>query len=227
LSDGGEVGRELPCEAVRQTPFLVARVGEIKSGFAFEHRLATWNALARQAYGEQRIAHRSTFAHRATAAATTLQVGCSQVDALCERAVNLVLFQPHDLGDGRCGTEDAEQGTGMETPRQDGRDKIRGEAFHNLVAGHDAGQEFTSRATRGFGGHEGRWQDGATGVSYHAEGVPLAAGERHLRIDEGGAGTRKASSVDQRRDHASGALLVFFHEADGLLRFGEFVAQQA
>ena len=65
------------------------------------------------------------------------------------------------------------------------------------------------------------------GCPDHAEGVPFATGEGHLGIDKGSSSTREASPLDQCRDRARGAVLIFFHKANGLLRFGESVTQQA
>src|SRR5262249_24223179 len=91
---------------------------------------------------------------------------------------------------------------------------------------HHASQELASRAARDFGSHERRWQDGATWVCHHPEGVPLAPSKHHLCIDEGSSSTREASSIDQCRACADDALLLFFDEANGLLCFREFMAQQ-
>jgi len=115
----------------------------------------------------------------------------------------------------------------MKSARQDRRDEIRGQAFHDLVAGHHASQELASRAARDFGSHDRRWQNGTTWVCHHPEGVPLASSKHHLCIDEGSSSTREASPVDQCRGRAGDALLLFFDQANGLLCFGEFMAQQS
>ena len=42
---------------------------------------------------------------------------------------------------------------------------------------------------------EGARDDARAGVGEHAEGVPLAAGHRHLRVGEGGAALRHLGAV--------------------------------
>src|SRR5262245_441367 len=71
---GGKVCVGRPGETVAQMPVPVAGVGEIAAGLALETRTAARDALAREADGQQRIAHGSTFAHRAAAAARTLEI---------------------------------------------------------------------------------------------------------------------------------------------------------
>ena len=210
-----------------QAPFLVSGIGEIEAGLAFEDRLSTRYPLPCQADGQQRISYGRTFAHGATAAAAAFEVTRSQVHALGERAVNLVPIEAHDLGGRNRGPEDAEHGTGMKSPCHDGRDEIRRQAFHDLVAGHDAGQELAAGAACCLGSHECRGQDGATRVNDHPEGVPLAPGKHHLRIDEGGSGPGEAPPVDERRGRAAAPSLFLLDEADGLLRFREIMAEQA
>jgi hypothetical protein len=107
------------------------------------------------------------------------------------------------------------------------RDEIRPQAFHNLVAGHYTGQEVAAGAACCLGSHEFCGQDGATRVNHHPEGVPLAPGKHHLRINEGGTGSGKAPPVDECRGRAAATELFLFDEANGLLRFGEIMAEQA
>ncbi len=136
LGDGSEVRVSLARETVAQTPFLVSGIGEIEAGLAFEGRLSTRYSLPCQADSQQRISYGRTFTHGSTAAAASFEVTRSQVHALGECAVNLSCIEAHDLGGSNRGPEDAEHGTGMKSPRQDGRDEIRPQSFHDLVAGH-------------------------------------------------------------------------------------------
>ena len=141
LGDCGEVCGALPREAVAQVPISVSGVGEIEAGFTFKNRVAARNALTCQTDCQQRIAHSCAFAHGTTAAAGTFEVTRSQVDTLGKGTVDLVRIQTHDLRDGSRGTKNTEQRTSMKSARQDGRDEIRGQAFHDLVAGHHASQK--------------------------------------------------------------------------------------
>ena len=215
-----------PVKLWRETTFPVSGVGEIEAGFAFEHSLAARNALSCQTHGKQRIAHGRTFAHGATATANALEIARSQVHALSESTVHVLGTQAHDLRNGRRGAEDAEHGTDMKSACHDGRHEIRSEPFHDLIASHDASQEIPARAARGFGGHERRGQDRAAGVRDHTERVPFAAGEHHLRVDEGSPGTRERASVDKHSGIAGAALLLVLHQANGLFRLGKPIAEQ-
>jgi hypothetical protein len=214
-------------EAVAQTPFLVSGIGEIEAGLAFEGRLSTRYSLPCQADSQQRISYGRTFTHGATAAAAAFEVTRSQVHALGECAVNLSCIEAHDLGGSNRGPEDAEHGTGMKSPRQDGRDEIRPQSFHDLVAGHYTGQELAAGAARYLGSHERRGQDGATRVNHHSEGVPLAPGKHHLRIDERGSSSGEAPPVDECRGRAAATELFLLDEADGLHCFRKIMAEQA
>src|SRR5262249_48353824 len=133
LGDGGEVRVAVAGEAVAQASFPVSGIGEIEAGLAFEHRLAARYPLACQTDGQQRLSYRRTFAPGATAAAAAFEVARSEVHALGERAVNLVRIEAHDLGERNRGPENAEHGTGMESPRHDGWDEIRRQTFRDLV----------------------------------------------------------------------------------------------
>jgi hypothetical protein len=83
--------------------------------------------------------------------------------------------EEHDLGDGNCGPENAEHGTGMKSPRHDGRDEIRRQTFRDLIAGHHSGQELATGAACCLGSHECRGQYGATRVNHHPEEREVAA----------------------------------------------------
>jgi hypothetical protein len=64
-------------------------------------------------------------------------------------------------------------------------------------------------------------------VNDHPEGVPLAPGKHHLRIDEGGSGSGKAPPVDESRGRAAATGLFLLNEANGLDCFREITAEQA
>src|SRR5262249_8207300 len=226
FGDGGEVRVAVAGEAVAQAPFPVSGIGEIEAGLAFEDRLAARYPLACQTDGEQRISYRRAFAHRATSAAAAFEVAGSEVDALGERAVNLFGVEAHDLGERNGGPENAEHRTGMKSPRQDGGNEIRRQTIRDLVTRHHAGQKFAAGATRCLRRHERRRHDGAIRVNHHPEGVPLASGKYHPRIDEGGPGSTKAPPVDERRARAAATALFLLNEANGLLCFREIVAEQ-
>src|ERR1700720_1448345 len=144
--DGGEVRVALTGEAVAQAPFPVSSIGEIEAGLAFEHRLSARYSLPCQTDSQQRISYRRTFAHGATTTAAAFEVAGSEVHALGERAMNLFRIEAHDLGDGNRGPENAEHGTGMKSPRHDGRDEIRRQTLRDLVAGRHSGQELAAGA---------------------------------------------------------------------------------
>src|SRR5262245_66398107 len=63
--DGVEVCMARARETVAQMSVPVASVGKIEAGLALENRVATRDALAREADGQHCVAHGSTFAHRA------------------------------------------------------------------------------------------------------------------------------------------------------------------
>src|SRR5262249_26877447 len=149
--DGGDVRVALTGEAVAQAPFPVSGIGEIKAGLAFEHRLSARYPLACQPDSQHRISYRRPFAHGATAAAAAFEVARSEVDALGERAVNLFRIEAHDLGDGDRGPKNAEHGTGMKSPREDGGDEIRRQTIRDLVARRHAGQELAPGAAGRLG----------------------------------------------------------------------------
>jgi len=70
-------------------------------------------------------------------------------------------------------------------------------------------------------------QDGATRVNHHPEGVPPAPANIISELMEGGAGSGKAPPVDEGRGRAAATELFLFDEANGLLRFGEIMTEQA
>ncbi len=125
--------------------------------------------------------------------------------------MHVLRTRAHNLRNGRRGAEDAKHGPDMKSARHDGRDEICGEPFHHLIAGNDACQELPTRAVRGFGGHERGGQDRAARVRDHAERIPFATGEHHLRVDEGSPGTRKGAPVDKHSGLAGAALFFFLH----------------
>ncbi len=79
-------------------------------------------------------------------------------------------------------------GPAWKAARHDGRDELGGHALHDFVAGGDGGQELLAGSAGDLRRDEGGRQDRDAGMGQHAEGVPLAAGEDRLRVDEGGPG---------------------------------------
>ena len=62
----------------------------VEAGLAFQCGLAARRAVLRQGDGEQRVAHRAALAQRAAAAARAFEIAGREVDALRDRAVDLV-----------------------------------------------------------------------------------------------------------------------------------------
>ncbi len=54
-------------------------------------------------------------------------------------------------------------------------------------------------------------------MGQHAERVPLAAGEDHLGVDEGGAGLGQLRAVDEHARDAAAARLFLLHQRQRLL----------
>src|SRR5271166_6315609 len=98
-------------------------------------------------------------------------------------------------------------------------------AKRSVLAGHHSGQELAAGAPCCLGSHECRGQDGATRMNHHPEGVPLASGKHHLRIDEGSPGSGKAPPVDECRGRAAATELFLLDEANGLHCFREIMAE--
>src|SRR5438046_2827724 len=85
------------------------------------------------------VASRST-----TAAAPAFEIARGEVDALRDRAVDLLGIEAADLCGGDGGAEDAEHRPGVKAARHDGRDELGGHPLHDLITGGDAGQKDTA-----------------------------------------------------------------------------------
>ena len=211
-----QIGAVVAGEAVAQLAEIVAGVGVVEAGIAFQRRFAAGRAMLRQRHGEQRIADGAALAQRTAAAARALQIAGRQIDALGDGAVDLVRVEALDLRRRDRRAEDAEHRSGVEAARHHRRDEFGSHALHDLVGGGDGGEKHFARAARDFRRDEGRRQDRDAGVGEHAERVPLAAGEDHLRIDEGGAALGEFAAVAEHGCDAAAAGLFLLHQREGL-----------
>ena len=98
--------------------------------------------------------------------------------------VHLVFGEAHDLRGGDRGAEDAEHRARVEAARHHRRNPVGRHPLHHLVAGRDAGDEVFARGALGLRGDERGRDDRRAGMREHAEGVPLAARQHHLRVGE-------------------------------------------
>ena len=64
--------------------------------------------------------------------------------------------------------------------------------------------------------HQRRRDDRGARMGQHAERVPLAAGEDHLGVDEGGAGLGEPGAVAQHRGDPRAALFLVLHQGERL-----------
>jgi len=76
------------------------------------------------------------------------------VNAQSDGVVNLIFGEVEDLCGGYGWAKDAKHRTGMEAARHHRWDEVRRQPFHDLVAGGDAGEEFTAGRTGGLGSHK-------------------------------------------------------------------------
>jgi len=104
----------------------------------------------------------------------------------------------------------------VEAARHDGGNELCGHALHHFVGGGDGGHELPARGRGQFGGDQRGRDDGDGGVGEHAERVPLAAREYHLRVDEGRAGLGEPGAAAQHGGNARTTLLLFLHQRQGL-----------
>lgn len=157
LGDTGEVGLNLTCEAISESPVTPSGICVVEAGWSFEDSFATGNALPRQRRGKQRVAHGGALAHRASAAARPFEVARGQIDALRDGAVNPVRVEPPDFCGRDCRAENAKDRARMKAARHHRRNEIRCQALHDFVAAHHRREVLPSCATRGFGyGQRGR-----------------------------------------------------------------------
>ena len=104
----------------------------------------------------------------------------------------------------------------MEAARHHRRNEVRGQPLHDLVARRDAGDEVPSRGPRRFGRDEAAGDDAGARMRQHAEGVPLAAGHRHLRVGERGATLRHPGAAHHDGGAVAHAGFFFRDELHGL-----------
>ena len=104
------------------------------------------------------------------------------------------------------GAEDAEDGTCVKSTGHDGGNKIGRHALHHFISRGNSGDEITPRRAAGcrikpnaFRRNERCWNNAGAGMREHAEGVPLAACERHL-----GVGECRSAFRDLRAVHHNG-----------------------
>ena len=136
-----EVGAGAAGEAVAQAAEIVAGIGVVEAGLALQRGLAARRAVLRHGDGEQCVAHGAALAQRTAAAARAFQVAGGEVDALRDRAVDLLGVELLQLRRGDRGAEDAEHRAGVEAARHHRGDELGGHPLHHLVAGGDGGEE--------------------------------------------------------------------------------------
>ena len=120
----------------------------------------------------------------------------------------MVLFtwssvQPQNLGSGDGGAKDAEHRPGVKAAGHHRRNEIRRQPLHDLVAGHQAGEEVPARGPCSLRGHEGARDDAGAGMGEHAKGVQLAAGHGHLGVGKSGPAPGHGGAVH----HDGGAVV--------------------
>ena len=120
------------------------------------------------------------------------------------------------FGGGDRGAEDPEHRPGVKAARHDGRNEFGRHPLHDLVGCGDGGQEFAAGSAGHFRRDESRRQDRDAGMGQHAESVPLAAGEDHLGVDEGGPGLGQLRAVAQHRRGPAAARLFLLHQTQSL-----------
>ena len=218
--DPVQAGPGVAHEAVGEAALVVAHVGVIEAGVAFQDGLAAHVSLPGQRHRQQCVPDRRPLAQRATAAARALEIAAGQARAERDRAVHLVLGEAQHLRGGDRGTEDAEHRTGVKPARHHRRDEVRGQPFHDLVAGDQAGDEIPAGGPGRFRRDERARNDAGARVREHPERVPLAAGEGHLRPGERGAAPGHAGAVHHDGGAVAHAGLVLDHELHGLPTFG-------
>ncbi len=212
LGDLGEIGAVVAGEAVAQQALIVAGIGMVEAGLALQCRLAARRAVPRHRNREQRVAHRAALAQRAAAAARAFEIAGSKINALRDRAIDLVCVEAMDLRGRHRGAEDPEHRPGMKAARHHGWDELGRHPLHDLITGGNAGQELPAGAAGRLGRDQGRGKDRDARMGQHAERVPLAAGENRFRVDEGGAGLGQLRAVAQHGRGPSPARFLFLHQ---------------
>jgi hypothetical protein len=104
----------------------------------------------------------------------------------------------------------------VETARHDGRDELRRHALHDFVAGRDGDEELLAGSAGDLRRDEGRRKDRDARMGQHAEGVPFAAGENRLGIDESGPGLGEPRAAAQHRRRTAPACLLLLHQRERL-----------
>src|SRR5262249_24924348 len=133
-------------EAVAQFAAVVPRVGVIKPGLAFQYRFAARRTMSGNSDGKQSVAYRTALPQRATAAPGPFEIAGREVNALRNRAVQLVLVEALNLRGGDRGAKNAEHRPCMKAARHNRRDELGGHPLHDLIAGRHRGQEEAPRA---------------------------------------------------------------------------------
>ena len=111
-------------ETVSENTEIIAGIGVVKAGFAFENGLAARCAVFRHSHCEEGISDGAPFAERAPATSDTFQISARQIHALCNGTVNKVCIESDDLGVGDGGTKNSENRTRMESARHHGWNEI-------------------------------------------------------------------------------------------------------
>ena len=212
FGDPAHVGPIVTGEAIAQLAQVVAGIGVVESGVAFQRGFTAGRAVFRQRHGEQGVTDSAALAKGAAAAARAFQIAGRQVDALGDGTVDLILVEPLNLCRCDSRTEDAEHRSGMEPARHDRRDEFGGHALHDLVGGRHGGDEFPAGALRYFRRRQRCRQDRDAGMGEHAKRVPLAAGEDHFRIDEGCAAFGESAAVAEHGCDPAAAGLFLLHQ---------------
>jgi hypothetical protein len=107
-------------------------------------------------------------------------------------------------------------GLAWKAARHHRRNEVGRHPLHDLVARREGGDEIPAGGARRFRRDEGARDDARAGVGEHAEGVPLAAGKRHLRVGERGAALRHPRAVHHDGGARVHAGLFFDDELHGL-----------
>ena len=216
FGDLRKIGAVVAGEAVAQVAAVVAGIGVVEAGLALEHGLAAGDAAPAEGDGEQCVAHGAALAERTAAAARAFEIARRQVDALRDGAVHLLGVETADLGGGHRAPENPEHRPRVKPARHHGRDELGGHPLHDLVTGGDPGEEGFPRRTGRLGRGERRRQYRGAGMGQHAKGVPLAAGEDDLGVDEGGAGLGQLGAAAQHGPGPAAARLLLLHQRQGL-----------
>src|SRR5262245_24676803 len=93
-------------KAVGKLALVVARIGVIEAGGAFQDSLTAHVPLLRQSHRQHGVAHRGTLAQGTATASGPFEVAARQTRAECNHAVHLILSEVQDLRGSDGGTKD-------------------------------------------------------------------------------------------------------------------------